>query len=336
MDSESGIQINSNQCLRIASKLQEMPVRPGFTGRPFLKYPLDTETRLSMLFYAVAICHQTRYLKSEKHQLSGWEYIEKVLLELAIAHSYLLDSEKLANADSLKIASDLASAFSDNGNPDQTTLDSIAERVLLMKDTSQLVNSRFDGSFIALTGNTGGFLLHNGEGLYELLSNSLTFSDPFRKKSSFLAKLMIDAGLFVVNDRENYIPIMDYHMQRVLLRLGCVEVISTELHKLLSARTPVSTDEPVRLACIGAVTLISEYSGIDLWQMNDYFWTLGRSCCNETTLCSDGFCSKNPCTFQSVISIPAHRHCSFEYICTGFNDIQTRSLWEPMVQTHYY
>jgi len=313
-----------------------MPVRPAFLKRPFLKVPLAIEQRLSMLFYAVAICHQTRSLKSERLQLYGWEYIEQVFLDLAINNSYLINPDSIEHTDSEKIANDLAAAFSDTGDPGFTTLDRIEERVLLMKDTSRLVQTLSGGSFLKLTEATGGFLLNHGQGFYELPEKSQTFGDPFRKKLSFLAKLLIDAGLFVIHDRENYFPIMDYHMQRVLLRLGCVEVTNPDLLNSLVNRLPVITDIPVRQACIDAIRLISEYSAIELWQMNDYFWTLGRSCCNSTTLCTDGVCSKNPCSFQSVISISDHRHCSFEYICAGHHDKETRSLWEPMVETHYY
>lgn len=332
----NGARVNPGCCSGVAAKLREMPVRLEFRERPFLKPDLEIETRLAMLFYAVAICHQTRNLKSDRHRLYGWEYIEKVFPDLAFRNSYLIDPIAIADTNIDKLATDLAAAFSDDGNPDLTTLDRIGERVMLMNDTSQLVNSLSGGSFGKLLDTTEGLLINEGKGFYELLEKSVSFGDPFRKKSSFLAKLLFDSGLFVIRDSENFIPIMDYHMQRVLLRIGCVEITDNELKTALTNRLPLSSDEPVKTACIAAIKLISTYSGIALWQMNDYFWTLGRSCCNETTLCTDGICSKQPCSFESVISIPDHLHCSFEYICRGFRDQKIRSLWEPMVETHYY
>jgi len=331
-----GVSVKTDLCLKVGLKLREMPVRKDFLSRPFLSHPMDTEARMAMLFYAVAICHQTRSLRSDKCQLFGWEYIENVFLDLAINNSYLIDPLSIRDADPVQIGVDLATAFSDTGDANLTTLDRIGERVILMKESSLLVNSLTGGRFSKLIELTENLLLNNGMGFYELLGKSQSFGDPLRKKSSFLIKLLIDAGLYSVRDKENYIPIMDYHMQRVLLRLGCVEVSDHNLWEALTNRIPMSTDKPVRIACIEAIRKISEYSGIDIWQMNDYFWTLGRSCCNETTLCTDGKCSKNPCSFQSIISIPDHRHCSFEYICRGAGDAETRSLWEPIVETHYY
>ncbi len=333
---ESSVVVDSNQCLAISNTLLLMEFREGFTRRPFLNHPLKKETRLAMLFYAVAVCHQTRSLKSAKSNLFGWDYIEKVFLNLARRKSALISPSSLELDDEHQIAKALGSAFSDDGNALNTTLDRIEERVGLMKDLSRFLNHVSGGSFTHLIEKTEGLLYNNGSGFYELLEKAEAFGDPLRKKSSFLLKLLIDSGLFRIRDAENYIPIMDYHMQRVLLRLGCIRINDVELLDAIRKRSPLHTDQPVRKACIEAVNEISRYSGIEVWKMNDIFWSLGRSCCNDTMLCLDAHCSKEPCTFQTIVLIPEHKNCSFESVCSGSGREETRLLWEPIVETHYY
>ncbi|MFH1119770.1 MAG: hypothetical protein V1775_08090 [Bacteroidota bacterium] len=289
-----------------------------------------------MLFFAVAICHQTRSLKSIRNNLFGWDYIEKVFLDLALRRSSLLKPEFLDKSDVTGIESALESAFADDGKAKNSTLDRIEERVRLMKDLSNYMNREFGGSFARLIEKTGGLLYNRGAGFYELLQNTEAFADPMRKKSSFLLKLLIDSGLFKIKDTESYIPVMDYHMQRVLLRLGCIIIQDKPLLEAIKAKQPLQSDLPVRKACIEAVREISGYSGIDVWKMNDIFWSLGRSCCNDIMLCIDRQCAKEPCTFQTIVLVPDHKYCSFESICSGYGREETRLLWEPIVETHYY
>jgi len=334
--SDNPVVVDTEQCLAISGILPGLLIRPEFLVRPFLNHPLERETRLRMLFYSVAVCHQTRSLKSDKHKLFGWDYIEKVFLELAIGNSMLLHAELLNSADTETIAQHLQVAFSDDGNILHSTIDRVNERANLMKELSSFVQNRFGGSFSSLIKEVNGKLISYGKGFYETLGQTAAFSDPMRKKSSFLAKLLIDSKLFAISDRENYFPIMDYHMQRVLLRLGCVKVMDNELAINLRNRVPVTSDLAIRSACIEAMQILIFNSGIESWIMNDIFWSLGRSCCNETTLCTDKHCMKEPCTFQSIIQVNDHKNCSFEATCKGFRHDETRYLWEPMVETHFY
>lgn len=333
---EQNVIVIPKQCFAVAETLMKLEIRPGFIKRPFITHPLNRETRLGMLFFSVAICHQTHELLSRKSGLTGWDYIEEVFLRLAIANSGLLNVNLLAGADHESVEYGLEAAFSDTGNPIDSSLDRIGERVRLYMDLNAFIHKSFDGSFGKLLDEADGYLFNKGKGLYELLGKTEAFSDAMRKKSSFLIKLLIDSELFQIRDAENYVPIMDYHMQRVLLRLGCISIVDQELLESIRNRKLLGSDLPVRKACIDAVNLLSVYSGIEVWKMNDLFWSLGRSCCNETLLCLDKACAKEPCTFQTIILLPEHTQCSFEAVCNGFAKEATRSLWEPLVETHYY
>jgi len=124
-------------------------------------------------------------------------------------------------------------------------------------------------------------------------------------------------------------------MQRILLRFGCL-ILNDRLKIELSQKTLMNSDTEVREACIEAMRIIAEVSGHSIFVLNDFFWPLGRSCCNETTLCTDSACMKSPCTFFEMVKLTDHTHCVFEKICKGSKEKSFRNLWEPNVSTHYY
>lgn len=328
--------VNSDLCKSVGLIIKELRIKDTFRQRPFLTAGHNDETRLSMLFNAVAICHQTRNLYSPGHQLYGWDYIEFVFSELANNKSPLLIPEFVSELSLQELQELLLSAFSDNGNPAESTLDTIEERAGLYSNLSKHILKFHFGSCRNLLTQSKNLLFNSGAGFYELLQTTEAFGDPMRKKSSFLAKLLFDANLYYVEDEANYVPIVDYHMQRVLLRLGCIQVNDPELDFKLKNKKLLDSDQPVREASIDAFRIISEVSGHKLWVMNDFFWPMGRSCCNETTLCESKVCIKNPCTFHLMIESGMHNRCIFDKVCCGFLSGTPAAYFEPMVKTHYY
>ncbi|MCK4808355.1 MAG: hypothetical protein KAS90_01910, partial [Candidatus Aenigmarchaeota archaeon] len=138
-----------------------------------------------------------------------------------------------------------------------------------------------------------------------------------------------------IKDPENFVPVIDYHMQRVLLRMGCVEITDLELKRKLWNREKLESDVAIRNACIQAIKIISNISGHNILKMNDFFWPL-RSCCEEKTLCFDKVCNKDPCTFNLVVDLPSHNTCVFEKVCKGSTNEEYRKYWQPIVSTHFY
>ena len=129
---------------------------------------------------------------------------------------------------------------------------------------------------------------------------------------------------------------MDYHMQRVIMRMGCIDIKDEKLRSNLVNKKKLSSDEVIRKTCIEAIKIIADVSGHSIISINDFFWPLGRSCCNVTTLCNDGSCTKQPCTFDLMVEVKNHDKCLFEGVCSGSNSHTYRDLWEPIVDTHFY
>jgi hypothetical protein len=330
------VKVNVLQSERVGHLVGKLAIRKSFFNRPFLNNQFPVEQKLSMIFNAVAICHQTHNLYSQKKNLFGWDYIEDAFVKLALSESPLLNPDFVVQMDSDTLKNTLLCAFSDTGLGSDSTLDTIDERARLYMGINQLVVEQFEGSFLNLLKSSTHALLNHGQGFYELLSECEAFADPQRKKSSFLFKLLFDAGLFSVSDEDLFVPIVDYHMQRVLLRLGCIEVLDGNLDLSLRNRLPLKSDLPVRQACSDAFKIIAETSGMKIWAMNDVFWPLGRSCCNQITLCSDHRCSKNPCTFEQMIELETHVQCFFGEVCLANQQGNPKAYYEPNVTTHYY
>lgn len=327
---------NIGQCVKVAELLKTFRFRQSFYDREFLHFEAPEEARLRAYFYSVAICHQTHKLFSKKLKLWGWEYMEFMFTQLGKNNSPFLRRGVICSLSFNDLCNRLASLFSDDGNPLNSTLDRISERATFLAEADYILENHYKGSVRNLLAASKSRLLHDGKGLYELLGSFRAFSDPLRKKSTFLIKLLLDAGLYKVKDIENFVPIMDYHMQRVLLRAGCVDVVSDKLASKLRRQKPVERDTKVRVACIEALKIIGAGSGMPILRLNDFFWSLGRSCCHKELLCQVGHCEKDPCTFAQIVAHDPHDSCALDLVCKGKHEEKYRNLWQPVVETHFY
>ncbi|MFU8843136.1 MAG: hypothetical protein ACNA7V_04940 [Bacteroidales bacterium] len=330
------VQVDHQQAERVGLVLKEFKPGNDFLRREFLSFDADRETKLRIYLLSVAICHQTRHLHHPVKNIWGWEHLEYGFLKMFREGNPLLNPGYLCICNDLDISSLLKAAFSPDGKEENSTLDRIDERLKMLQEICRVVKSRYKARISALIDQSRGLLINNGCGLYEVLPHFTAFSDPQKKKTSFFLKLASEAGLLSIRDPENCIPIMDYHMQRVLLRTGCVEVTDDTLRQKLIKSERMVSDEPVRSACIDAVKIIAQFSGHAIFAMNDFLWPLGRSCCSTTLLCQTGKCAKSPCTLSTVLGLENHDTCILEDVCKGRTVESYRSLFEPVMDTHFY
>jgi hypothetical protein len=330
------VSVDALCCEKVGSELLKYKIRESFYNRKFIRFDAARETKLWVYLMSAAICHQTHVLFHPDLNLWGWDYLEHGFLQLVRERNPLLNPGYMSICKNEEVSHVLKRIFSADGNPEHTTLDRIDKRSKMLLELCAEIKTKHDGSITKFLDQAEGKLLNDGKGFYEILAGFSAFSDPQKKKITFFLKLASDAGVLNIKDPKNIIPIMDYHMQRVLLRLGCVKVLDDGLRYKLQNKELINTDEPVRSACIEALRIISDKSGKDILAMNDIFWPLGRSCCNETTLCFDKSCMKSPCTLDETLEIDVHKKCIFEGICKGKEDEQYRKLWEPNLLTHFY
>jgi len=270
-------------------------------------------------------------LANPKLNLYGWGFLEYGFLQMAKEKPELLDASFIDQLSAQELIQLIKPFFAEDQIAENCTLDRLEERAILWKEMAQflLKNSGSVLKFVENSQNQAGYF-------YKNLKVTEAYTDPLQKKTSFLMKLLEDAGYVNFNQQEDIIPIMDYHMQRVLLRTGCVEVQDEELEKLLKNKEAIADDSEIRKACIDSMKIIAKESGLSILKMNDVFYTMGRSCCNEDPLCIAGSCEKEPCTLSLAVDIPKNHSCIFESACKGAQNQSYRNFWQPIVETHYY
>lgn len=323
---------NKIQSKKIGKIVKTLEFLPSFYEREFLT--IDSAIKMEMLFYSVGICHQTYHLANPKLNLYGWDFLEYGFLDLMKNAPALLDSAQILKLSQQQLIEKIKPFFAQDNNPEKCTLDRLSERADLWLDMAKILQKHFDGKIEKLFGRAPE--AQEAEDFYKPLRLFEAYSDPLQKKSSFFLKLVSDSRLIHLNQLKNVIPIMDYHMQRVLLRTGCVEIKDEKLKSALQLRTPISDDTAIRQACIEAMRIIADVSKMHIFKMNDVFYTLGRSCCNETMLCSHQTCEKTPCSLTRAIRLEHHDSCIFQSVCFGAKNETYRSYWQPIVNTHFY
>lgn len=328
---EKAVHVNKIQCELTAKILSEVKFRTSFLQRPFLVNPLSDELKARMYFFAVGICHQTYQLANKEQNLFGWDYLEYGFLEIAYQKPDLFSPEFILSMSQNELVELIKPFFSPNHQPQNCTLDRLDERMQLWQNMADFLGKN-GGLIQPLIQQSGGNVIW----FYETLKSMEAFSDPLQKKTGFFIKLLEDSGLFCPKNPEELIPIMDYHMQRVLLRTGCVELPDETLKKKLRNHIELDTDQEIREKCIEAMQLIADGAGIPVLKMNDIFYMLGRSCCNENPLCDGGKCSKSPCSLSLTLELEEHIDCLLEPACKGANSFDYRSIFEPHVITHFY
>ena len=135
--------------------------------------------------------------------------------------------------------------------------------------------------------------------------------DPLRKKSALLALGLNNRpeGFFPLRDDERIAPIMDYHIQRLFLRTGLVEVLDEELRANLANRQVVSSagEWAVRYPAYLAYDLLLSLSGKSSGALNGLTFSTARQRCPEMTepQCQscilDPVCAHHKAYFQPVL-----------------------------------
>ncbi|MDD2785382.1 MAG: queuosine salvage family protein [Patescibacteria group bacterium] len=324
------------QCELIAESLRPLRFRAEHYNRPFLAFKSDDETKLRAYLFSSAICHQTHTLINRKKNLKGWGCLEDVYTQLGETNSPLLDPEYITGRTVEELKDELKPLFSEDGKPENCTLDRLDERSEFIIDISKILKNKYDGKVTNLIIKSDGLLLNKGTGIYELLEEFQAFKDPLKKKSTVFLQLAANAGLLKIKDLESLEPVMDYHMQRILLRMGCIQALDENLKSALINRETLTTDVDVRCAAVEAVRLMGKLAQKDFFEMDEMLWSLARSCCHEKPLCEFGTCAKNPCTFFTFMELDEHNHCIFADICRGAKNESYRKYWQPIVETNYY
>jgi ribokinase len=138
--------------------------------------------------------------------------------------------------------------------------------------------------------------------------------DPLRKKSALLALILRERPeAFLPRAAEDVPPIVDYHVQRSLLRLGVLRVEDEALAARLGARLLLEAgdEQAVRRAGFRAMSRLSKESGRGMAAC-DYFLFQMRHRCPETRDPECALCPADPaCAHRKELFQPVFRTTSY-------------------------
>jgi hypothetical protein len=319
------VSVDVGQCQRVGEVVKGLSLKPCEDLISSFPAGVDAETRMRVLFYVTAICHQTRRLRSEN--IAGWDLLKKRFVEVAVSNPAFFNPKRLREMGINGVAAFLNRLFNGVG------LTQVKGRAGLLVDCAETLSIEYGGNVSELLAKTGGSI----SDLYLRLGRFKAYNDPLRKKSGVLIRCLSNENLFRIKDLDCFVPIVDYHMMRVLLRTGCIRADDEAMVARLKKFQKIGSDTEFRVAAQTAFKIISKVSGKNLFDLNDIFWSLGRSCCfYGTTLCADGTCSKTQCTLKEMLGLKDHDRCVLDAVCAGRNDPEQRRLKEPNVNTAYY
>ena len=331
------ITVNRGRCKELGQRLTGVTVRPDeFVVRP--SNPEQKRREANLWFYLVAICQSTRTLQGtiDGKWYRGWDYMIR-----AARRKMAQDPDYFTAPNVARVTpADIQSMFSDDFLPEHSTLDRVEERVAQLHDCARILLRGYDGDVCALHGQAGG-RLQGEDGILRRLSAFRAYSDPVEKKSFLFLMFAAKSGIWALVDLDALKVAIDYHIMRIALRSGMVEVREPNLAEALRARKEVNaeTDNRIREAVREACDLLIRHSGHTVFDVDNILWMMGRNCCfyDHDPICGDNPCFKmDKCSFARGIEYPCPGHCLFDGVCLGSRDPSYRDLWETTLYTEYY
>jgi len=333
------LNIDSERCRALAERLRNIHMLPD----PFIRKADSTgamHREAEYWFYMIAICQSTRTLKGyiDGKWLRGGDYLLTAARRKMEADSNFFNTSRMERIT----ADELRAMLSDDGDPANSTIDRVEERVEQLRDCARVLRREFGGDIMEVYGHSEGYIVRNdGKGLLTLLKGFRAYSDPVEKKSHLLLLYLDAAGVWKVKDPENLRVAVDYHLMRVALRSGIVQVEDEELADKLRHRRTVTIEEDfeVRQIVKEAYLSIILHSGHGAFQLDNMIWNLGRSYCfsDRDPICKDrSFQNDRLCSFVRVTDYKEKRRCPLEGVCLGRVDDRFREFAETNIDTEYY
>ena len=331
------IAVNQTQCEALAQRLAEVQVRPDeFVGRPIDREEKRREANL--FFYLIAICQSTRTLQGtlDGTWYRGWDYMVRAARRMLAQDPDYFSASRMAQMT----ADELLGVFSDDLAPEHSTLDRVEERVHQLHDCARILEEHYEGDISILYEKAKGRLQGRG-GILERLSAFRAYSDPVQKKSFLFIMFAAKSGVWDIVDLDALKVAIDYHIMRIALRSGMIEVWDHDLAAKLRSRQEVSaeTDNRIRAAVREACDLLIEHSGRSVFDVDNILWMMGRNCCfyDHDPICGDNPCFKtDKCSFIRGIEYDCPGACLFDGICRGSREPAYRELWESTLYTEFY
>ena len=331
------IAVNYDQCQALGKRLAKVSVRPD----EFVVQPTNREEKrreANLWFYLIAICQSTRTLQGtlDGKWYRGWDYMLQAARRMTAHDPDYFSAQNM----SLVTPDGVRSIFSDDFLPEHSTIDRVDERVAQLHDCAQILLRSYEGDVCVLHQQAGG-RLQGENGILKRFSVFIAYSDPVQKKSFLFLMFAAKSGVWELTDLDSLKVAIDYHIMRIALRSGMVQVLDPELAETLRTRREVNaeTDNQIRETIREACDLLIEHSGHTVFDVDNILWMMGRNCCfyDHAPICGDNPCTKmDKCSFVRGIEYACPGHCLFDGVCFGSYAPAYQAYWETTLYTEYY
>ncbi len=329
--------INEYLCQKIAGKIRGTNFRTKKTLD--FKPSTERENAVRLLFFFMAICHDTRGLngKIEGKFYHGSDYLYQCLKRQWSKNPDLFSPKHMAQIS----VNEFLNWLSPDKGLKNCRIRRPKERVRLLRDCGIKLLEHFDGKVTSLLQMSNGHIKRPDlKGLTSLLSIFEAYADPLAKKTMVLAKLLNEESLFAVRDPENILMPIDYHVMRVALRSGMLDINDEKLRQRLRLRRFVSKREvfAIRQACLQAYQTVANLSNISVFDVDTLFWQIGRNCCHPSheLYCGERTCRIQHCTLLEAVEYACQGRCILDKACTASYDSNYVRFFEPKEITYYY
>lgn len=265
---------------------------------------INQESDLFLIYILVGICHQF-----------NWNYLLRSLDKIRKVTPTKFTPEYLAKISHQELTSWLV------GYPKKERLNKKFKRAILVRNMAQVLLKNYEGKVLNLLKKAKGEIGGKGR-VYSLLRKSVAYSeDPLFKKASVFVDVIEDLGLARFTDWENYIPPIDYHIARILLRTEIIKILDPKMFSKLLKYKPVKEEEDIliRGAAIRAIKLMAGSSPKKRKTIQGLLWCLGRDCCHEEIPHCQS-CNLKNCSCKMYIAFTCNGNCFLKEACYAFQE----------------
>ena len=332
------LEIDRGQVARLGRRLVELNWRSTGFATFEAASPTREPARLAdFFFFNAALLFDFYGLEAT---LDG-QYIKGSDLFFALARRKAGQDPEFFSAARLAELSvpDYQALYALDGDPAHALISRAEERVAILRDLAHGLLRDYGGSSLALLAACEQRLrTPQGSGLLDRLSKFIGYDDPHFKKAFVLLKALVGLKLWQAQDSENLFIPVDYHLIRMALRTGLVNVTDPALAEQLHTRAPASEadDWELREVIKRAYKALEEGSGLHVFVLDEIFWTIGRSCCHYARPPRCASCDFSDCSVMKSFDYPCPGRCPLATTCLGARHERYRTFFEPRLVTTFY
>ena len=185
-----------------------------------------------------------------------------------------------------------------------------------------------------------GVHLAGASGLYSALETVPAYSeDPLRKKARILAHQLAAFQLVAIEDPENILPAIDYHLIRLYMRTNRIHPLQRNDYDKFSTQRMASEIKvgDIRQAVEEAMYYTAAAAEMRIDQLNHIEWQIARSfCLREDPRCDSGPLEEKPVEESLKKLGITQGGCPLRDLCYARQNPVLRRLQDPSLSKSFY